>query len=106
MEYLKSSAEHGNEFAEKLYKSTESREETAAFVLEYVASTLDRLSENLRERYPDIPIIYAGGVMSNKIIKSRLSHREGVYFASPAFSADNAAGVALLCRKRHLKNCK
>ena len=92
--------------ADKLYKSTESREETSAFVLEYVAATLDKLSENLREKYPSIPIIYAGGVMSNKIIKSRLAHREDVYFAAPAFSADNAAGVALLCRRRHLKNTK
>ena len=89
--------------ASKHYKSTESREETSAFVLEYVAATLDKLSGNLREKYPSIPIIYAGGVMSNKLIKSRLAHREDVYFAAPAFSADNAAGVALLCRRRHLK---
>lgn len=92
--------------AAKHYKETESKEETSAFVLEYVAATLDKLSGNLREQYPDIPIIYAGGVMSNKIIKSRLAHREGVYFAAPAFSADNAAGIALLCRRRHLKNTK
>lgn len=92
--------------AAKHYKETESKEETSAFVLDYVAATLDKLSENLREKYLDIPIIYAGGVMSNKIIKSKLAHREDVYFAAPAFSADNAAGIALLCRKRHLKNTK
>ena len=86
------------------YKKTASTEETSAYVFEYVAATLDKMTEALRERYPDIPIIYAGGVMSNKIIKSRLSHRESVYFASPAFSADNAAGIALLCRRRYLKN--
>ena len=92
--------------ASKHYKSTESREETSAFVLEYVAATLDKLSEGLRERYPCIPIIYAGGVMSNKIIKNKLSHRTDVYFAAPAFSADNAAGIALLCRRRHLSEAK
>ena len=86
-----------------IYKKTQSSEITSAYVLEYVAATLDKLTENLRCEYPDIPIIYAGGVMSNSIIKQRLAHREGVYFSSPAFSADNAAGIALLCRRRHLK---
>lgn len=85
------------------YKKTDSSEETSSYVLEYVAATLDKMTEGLRERYPDIPIIYAGGVMSNKLIKSRLAYKKDVYFASPAFSADNAAGIALLCRRRHLK---
>ena len=71
-----------------VYKKTQSPEATSAYVLEYVAATLDKLTENLRCEYPDIPIIYAGGVMSNSIIKQRLAHREGVYFSSPAFSAD------------------
>ena len=86
-----------------VYKKTGSAEATSSYVFEYVAATLDKMTENLRAEYADIPIIYAGGVMSNSIIKQRLSHREGVYFASPAFSADNAAGVALLCRRRHLQ---
>ena len=85
------------------YKKTNSEQETSAYVLEYVAATLDKMTECLRERYKDIPIIYAGGVMSNKLIKRRLAHRCDVYFASPAFSADNAAGIALLCRRRHLQ---
>ena len=90
--------------ASKHYKNTESKEETSAYVFEYVAATLNKLSENLRLKYPDIPIIYAGGVMSNKHIKSKLAHREAVYFASPAFSADNAAGIALLCRRKHIQS--
>lgn len=89
-----------------VYKKTQSPETTSAYVFEYVAATLDKLTENLRAEYKDIPIIYAGGVMSNSIIKQRLSHREKVYFATPAFSADNAAGIALLCRRRHLREIK
>lgn len=85
------------------YKKTNNAEATSAYVFNYVLGTLDKMTENLRDKYPDIPIIYAGGVMSNGIIKSGLSHRKDVYFASPAFSADNAAGIALLCRRRHLK---
>ena len=90
--------------AENIYKKTESREMTSAYVFEYVAATLMKMTDNLREQYPDIPVIYAGGVMSNKIIQTRLSTRDNVYFAEPQFSADNAAGIALLCRRRHLQN--
>lgn len=89
--------------AESLYVKTNDKSLTSAFVFEYVAETLGRLTDNLRDEYPDIPVIYAGGVMSNKIIKSKLSARENVYFADPQFSADNAAGIALLCRRRHLQ---
>ena len=90
--------------AEKLYAETESKELVSAFVFEYVAEALGKLTDNLREKYPEIPVIYAGGVMSNKIIQKRLAARENVYFADPQFSADNAAGIALLCRRRHLQN--
>lgn len=90
--------------AENIYKRTASRECTSAFVFEYVAKTLSKMTDNLREEYPDLPVIYAGGVMSNKIIQQRLSARDNVFFAEPQFSADNAAGIALLCRRRHLQN--
>ena len=61
------------------------------------------MTENLRAQYPDIPIVYAGGVMSNKRIGSRLAKYKDTYFSEPEFSSDNAAGVALLCRKRYLE---
>ncbi len=89
--------------AEGIYKKTENKSLVSAFVFEYIAETLLKMTANLREKYPEIPIVYAGGVMSNKIIKSRLAVNENVYFAEPEFSADNAAGVALLCRIKHTK---
>ena len=42
--------------------------------------------------------MFAGGVMSNKLMRSEISSRFEAYFAEPEFSADNAAGVALLAR--------
>ena len=46
-------------------------------------------------------VLYAGGVMSNSIIKKMLANkmngRTKVHFAEPKFSSDNAAGTALLC---------
>lgn len=88
--------------ARSLYEKNRSASETSAYTLECVAATLDKLTDNLREKYNEIPIIYAGGVMSNGIIKNRLSRHKKVYFAEARFSADNAAGIALLCRKKHL----
>ena len=86
----------------EIFEKTKSRELTSAYVFEYVAETLGKMTSNLRETYPDIPVIYAGGVMSNKIIKQRLAKLKNTYFAEPQYSADNAAGIALLCRERHL----
>ena len=74
----------------------------AGFALKSVMRTIDKLSANVREKYPDLPIIYAGGVMSNKMFRSKLSLRKDVYFAEPQYSCDNAAGVAILCEKRYL----
>ena len=72
----------------------------AAYVLDFVAETLAALSDAVRATHGAIPIVYAGGVMCNKRIRARLSQFGDVAFAEPAFSADNAAGIALLCKKR------
>ena len=86
-----------------LYAKTNDKPLTAAFVLRFLTDTLAKMSEWLRETHGHLPILFAGGVMSNRIIAAGLRERLGkndVYFAEPAFSADNAAGVALLCRLR------
>ncbi|MBE6550201.1 MAG: peptidase M22 [Ruminococcaceae bacterium] len=89
---------------QKLYRETEDKRLVSAFAFEYIAKSLYKMTDALREKYPNIPIIYAGGVMSSVYIGERLRYkRNGVYFAKPAFSADNAAGVALLCREKYLK---
>ena len=89
--------------AKAMFEKTGDRAEVSAYCFDFVADTLARMTENLRADYPDIPVIYAGGVMSNRRIKARLSNFENTYFSSPEFSSDNAAGVALLCRERYLK---
>ena len=88
--------------ATEIYERTQSRELTSAYVFEYVSETLGKMTRTLRAEHPNIPVIYAGGVMSNKIIKKRLQAIENTYFAEPQYSADNAVGIALLCRRRHL----
>lgn len=87
--------------AQKLYRETKDKEYVSAYVLKFVAETLVALTEQIRAKYPDIPIVYAGGVMSNKMLKSKLSALEKTYFAEPDFSADNAAGIAILAQRKH-----
>ena len=88
--------------AAKLYAQTGDPAATSAFCFDFIADTLTKLSQNLREIYADIPIVFAGGVMSNKRIAKRLSLLGNVYFSEPEFSADNAAGIALLTRRAHM----
>ena len=85
----------------KLWRETEDRTLVSAFTFEYIARSLNKITDNLRDRYENIPVIYAGGVMSSKYIAERLK-RDNAYFAAAAFSADNAAGIALLCREKYI----
>ncbi len=80
----------------------------SAFVLTFVGRTLRRMTEQLQEMRVErgegqLPVVYAGGVMSNRFIRPLLADKVPwpVYFSEPAYSADNAAGVALLCAMAH-----
>lgn len=73
-------------------------EEIALFCHMSVLAAIAGMTEALLKRYPGQPVLYAGGVMSNSILKTELAKRFGgiVSFAPPVYSADNAAGIALL----------
>ncbi len=86
----------------RLYEQTKDREQTAAFLFSHIGEALCAASLACMEKYGEAPFVYAGGVMSNSILKDRLSKEIRAYFADPAHSADNAVGVALLARKKHL----
>lgn len=81
---------------EQMLKKGMPSEEIARFCLDCVGAALDGMTKALLERYPNRPLLYAGGVMSNGILRQRLQNDFGGSFAPPSFSADNAAGVALL----------
>lgn len=80
-----------------------SQNDVALYSLKFVEKTLDKLTANLKSEY-DLPILYAGGVMSNSMIKKTLSKYKETYFADKAFSADNAAGAAILAGRAFLNN--
>lgn len=89
--------------SDALLATGESRERVAAYVLKSVCRTLEKLTENAFEQFGKQPVLYAGGVMSNSFIKEALQKRFRGYahFAPPVYSADNAAGVALLAERMH-----
>ncbi|MBR2590359.1 MAG: peptidase M22 [Clostridia bacterium] len=78
----------------KMLQSGEKEADCAKFVFDYLANTLEKMSLVLLEKYTDLPLFFAGGVMSNSIIKERLHKSLGAHFCPPRFSADNAVGIA------------
>lgn len=83
--------------ASQLSEQGESKENIAAYVLSAVYSTVFEMTKFAKEKYGDLPVIFAGGVMSNKFIRRKLMENLGgeLYFAEPEYSCDNAAGIAL-----------
>ena len=92
--------------AASLYRQTEDKPLVCAFVLDYIGRALLALAGDYRQRYGDKPLVFAGGVMSNSIIKKMLSELPEVYFAEPSLSADNAVGTANLARLKYESEIK
>ncbi len=84
----------------KMLENGEAPEDTAKFLLSYIADAVTEMTCYAFKNYGELPIIYAGGVMSDKIIKDIITSRYEAYFAEPEFSCDNAAGVAYLSHLR------
>ncbi len=89
--------------AVRIYEQTRDAGAVAAFVFDFVGRTLESMCTLAAEKYGELPVLFAGGVMSNKIMRERLGASRQAYFAEPSFSSDNAAGIALLCRSRMMK---
>ena len=85
----------------KMLDNGESKEKIAAFCLAFIQATLEKMTEKLLEQYGNLPVIFAGGVMSNSIIRNALTEKFGATFAKPEYSADNAAGIAYLAYKKY-----
>lgn len=78
--------------------------DVARFCLDAVAGALNKMTKNIISEYGRLPLIFAGGVMSNSIIRERFTKQFGAYFAEPEFSADNAAGIAYLTYLKETSN--
>ncbi len=70
-------------------------EDVARYCLTSVRDTVFAMTGAARQRYGNLPILYAGGVMSNQWMREKLLQAGNAYFAEPAFSCDNAVGAAI-----------
>lgn len=88
--------------AARIYKETNDASAVAAFVFDFICRTLIAMGQSATEKYGNTDILFAGGVMSNRLMRENLNRHFSAYYAEPEFSADNAAGVALLGRRAHI----
>lgn len=82
----------------KMIDDKNTKEDVAKFVLSSVSSAIEKMTENILNKYGNLPIVYAGGVMSNTLIRHNICRRFCNYdinFADSEFSCDNACGIAI-----------
>ena len=80
----------------KMIENGEKPEDVAKYCITYIERALEEMTKSLLSEYGNLPLVYAGGVMSNSIISRDFSERFSGRFAKPDFSSDNAAGISIL----------
>jgi len=80
----------------KMIENGEKPADVAKYCITYIERTLEEMTKALLEKYGNLPLVYAGGVMSNSIISKSFTEKFGGRFAKPEFSSDNAAGISIL----------
>ena len=85
----------------QLLENNESKEYIAAYCIEYIRKTLSLMTDRLLLKYGTMPVIYAGGVMSDSIIQNSFKEKYNATFAQPSLSADNAVGIAYLAYRKY-----
>lgn len=83
---------------EKFHAAFSKPSETAGYVLRCVCETILKATQDALKAYPELPVVFSGGVASNSMLRIALSDTNAV-FAKPEFSTDNAMGVAILASR-------
>ena len=77
------------------YDSCTDKVETAAYALRCVCQAVLSATENAQKEYPNVPVVFSGGVASNTMLREVLAPLSPV-FCPPQYATDNAMGVAVL----------
>ena len=85
---------------EALHTSGASAETVARFTIDTIAAAVLKATAQAKQKYP-LPVLCAGGVMSNRTVQQAMHRQFGAKFAEPALSGDNAVGVAVLAALLH-----
>lgn len=84
----------------QLYDTTADAPFVAAYTLWAVLFAIRAMLFSVPS-YSSYPVLFSGGVMSCKMLQRELSADCDGHFSAPAFSSDNAAGIALLARQAY-----
>ncbi len=76
-------------------------EDIAKFCLTYIGETVICMADRVKDNFGSVPMVFAGGVMSNKYIKNMILSKHEAFFAEPEFSCDNAAGVSIIAFEKY-----
>ena len=71
---------------------------TAAYALRSICSAVMTATLNALRLYPNLPVVFSGGVASNSMLRKRMASLDPV-FSEPQYSTDNAMGVAILTHR-------
>ena len=83
---------------EQYFKQGNTPADTAIFALRSVISAVMQATQQAREAYPGLEIVFSGGVASNSLLRQETKALNPV-FAEPRYSTDNALGVAVLTNR-------
>lgn len=81
---------------QRLLREGKPREYIAKYCIVSIMETLAAMTEEVFRQYGRKTVIYAGGVMSNSMIRNHFKERFQGGFAAPEYASDNSAGIALL----------
>lgn len=74
--------------------------ETAAYALRSLIGAIVTATKNALKTYPDCPVVFAGGVASNMMLREACTDLPAI-FCPPQYATDNALGTAILTWRAH-----
>ncbi len=83
---------------QKKMATGENPQDIAIFCLDVVGDTVLRTTRLAQEQYPNLPVLFSGGVAANRRLRRRMAVLKP-YFAEPKYSTDHAMGVAILAHR-------
>lgn len=87
---------------DKLLKEGKDTAYVCKYCLLCIGETLVRMANTALQQFPDLPVVFAGGVMSSDLIRSYVTHRvPRAYFVPGKFASDNAIGISVLAAKEN-----
>lgn len=83
---------------QQYYDTSADAAETAAYALRCICCAVTKATENALKEYSGLEVVFSGGVASNSMLRRQMAGFNAV-FADPAYSTDNAMGVAVLTHR-------